>query len=371
MSRPMSGPMTGAAPRDAPRHDVHLVTASVRCADLLDGPEQPLDVLGVLPVAVYLATRARPADVVAVLTRDAVRHPAALVMAVAGDAQPFRTVDATALASIGAGRVVLPLAGPGVRSGPAALELRAGRWYDPRPQLPFPAPAQVAAASELLDRHLAAAEASSVDRAARSGAIAGLARLEEVLIGLVGGSRIADDGADDGEGDRTDEVDVADGAGRVARAVDGLLGAGPGLTPSGDDMLAGLVATLVHVAPDLLVTPPSAALRTHLRSVAHARTTLLSAALLRHATDGAVAEPFARLLRAIVDVGRVGPTIPAEALPDAVAAVRAIGASSGLDLLAGCAAALRIATASVEPGRDGHLRVLVDDTVHAHREAAR
>jgi hypothetical protein len=34
---------------------VMLTTASVRCAPLLDGPPRPVDVLGVMPAAIYLA----------------------------------------------------------------------------------------------------------------------------------------------------------------------------------------------------------------------------------------------------------------------------------------------------------------------------
>jgi len=327
---------------------VMLTTASVRCAPLLDGPPRPVDVLGVMPAAIYLATRDRRAEVVAVLARDAVRHPAALVLSVPSTEQPFRSVAATEAATIGEGRLVLPMSGP-MLGGPASLELRVGRWYEPVPGLPRPDPHGIVRASVLLDALLDGLVDANPPRdpdrgVARDLAVAGLARLERALR-------------------------AADAAGTVA-AADALLGAGPGLTPSGDDMLAGLLATLVHLSDVAGSHGTVAPLRTHVLGAAPERTTLLSASLLRHAADGAVAEPFGRLLHAIVEVGGAGRDADGIALRSAVDEVGAIGATSGLDLLAGCAVALRIAAASVVTACDAlpgtpHQRVL-----HAHEEGA-
>jgi len=74
-----------------------------------------------------------------------------------------------------------------------------------------------------------------------------------------------------------------------APLVRALAGMGPGLTPSGDDVLAGYVAGLV-----LLHGMRKKA--TRIAEEAAARTTSLSATLLRHAALGEVPEPVHILL---------------------------------------------------------------------------
>src|SRR5262249_13546495 len=59
-----------------------------------------------------------------------------------------------------------------------------------------------------------------------------------------------------------------------------LLGRGPGLTPAGDDVLAGLLAGRAAYGPD------DRALADDICALAPSRTTALSAALLRHAARG-------------------------------------------------------------------------------------
>ncbi len=109
-----------------------------------------------------------------------------------------------------------------------------------------------------------------------------------------------------------------DAAGALA-AARGLLGLGPGLTPAGDDCLDGWLAGLWADGPAgrALVRAVGPAL---LRAAAD-RTTALSRAFLACAVAGAVAEP----VRAFV------------AAPEAprLAALLALGATSGADVLAG------------------------------------
>jgi hypothetical protein len=104
-----------------------------------------------------------------------------------------------------------------------------------------------------------------------------------------------------------------------------LAGLGPGLTPSGDDVLAGilLVASLTdRFSP------------TELRAAAHAaRTHDISRSFLRWAANGHSIEPIHDLLSALA-AGR--PT------GDAEQAVAAIGATSGHDLLLGLRLALSL-----------------------------
>ncbi|MFQ6171894.1 DUF2877 domain-containing protein [Oryzobacter sp. R7] len=126
------------------------------------------------------------------------------------------------------------------------------------------------------------------------------------------------------------EEGVAGGlAGGLAGAVAALVGRGRGLTPSGDDALAGALL----VAHALRARRPFAdAVRARLGS-----TTAVSGALLAAAADGFAARPVVALVDAAV-VGHVEAT--ARALPEVVA----IGHTSGRDLLTGALAALRAHT---------------------------
>ncbi|WP_377644220.1 DUF2877 domain-containing protein [Oryzobacter terrae] len=108
--------------------------------------------------------------------------------------------------------------------------------------------------------------------------------------------------------------------------LDQLVGRGRGLTPSGDDALAGalLVAHALRVSRPLV-----AAVRDRLGT-----TTAVSAALLAAATDGFAARPVVALVDAVV-LGHVDAT--ARALPEVVA----LGHTSGRDLVTGVLEALR------------------------------
>jgi len=119
---------------------------------------------------------------------------------------------------------------------------------------------------------------------------------------------------------------------RAGRALLDLVGLGPGATPSGDDVLVGLVAGL-HGAG----TPFAEAVLSWLRAepaATWARTTPLSAHLLRDALDGDVADPLATFVSLLADPGA-----SADALANARTAVLATGATSGADTCVGLALA--------------------------------
>lgn len=119
--------------------------------------------------------------------------------------------------------------------------------------------------------------------------------------------------------------------GSAAHAARGLIGLGPGLTPSGDDALAGSECAL-HAAGH----PMAGFLQSALADV-ETRTTTVSVALLRHAARGAAAERVHRLLDGLLarDPAALGPAIDA--------AVR-YGGTSGSDLLVGVLLCLDAAT---------------------------
>jgi hypothetical protein len=114
---------------------------------------------------------------------------------------------------------------------------------------------------------------------------------------------------------------VGDGR-ALARGAGWLAGLGGGLTPAGDDFLAGLMlrAWLAHPEPDAFCR--------HLLAAAAPRTTALSAAFLRAAARGECSAAWQALLLALAGAG------PSQ-FDQAVCNVLAHGHTSGADMLAG------------------------------------
>ena len=132
----------------------------------------------------------------------------------------------------------------------------------------------------------------------------------------------------------------------VEEAARSLAGLGPGLTPSGDDALAGFAAVMTLLSPQL---SGDSASRNHIAvaiaSVARSRTTALSAVLLAHAARGEVAEQVGNLLLSL--------TLPVEASKAVLHAadrVLAFGANSGGDTLLGILLGLRALEGEINEG---------------------
>ncbi len=117
-----------------------------------------------------------------------------------------------------------------------------------------------------------------------------------------------------------------------------LVGSGPGLTPSGDDLLAGVMLVLHRLQYTRLVQSLWRALEPSLA----VRTNAISGAHLRMAAQGQCAEPMLTLLNRLMGDGE----------PDAASDIRAIvhdidmlatsiGSSSGWDTLAGMSLVVR------------------------------
>ncbi len=121
----------------------------------------------------------------------------------------------------------------------------------------------------------------------------------------------------------------------------GVIGLGPGLTPSGDDMVLGALAAL-DLARDAapaargLHTALGGAVRLASRPGAPARTTAFSTQLLLAAVEGYHAEPVLGVLDALA----LAPVDPL-ALAAAATILLATGGRSGRDLLRGLVATLR------------------------------
>lgn len=142
------------------------------------------------------------------------------------------------------------------------------------------------------------------------------------------------------------EIAVATGdAGAAAEATARIAGLGPGLTPSGDDGLAGVLAFRAWAdAADRW--PGGAPLRAAIRDAAVPRTTRLAGQLLSAAEHGHVTAPLAGLLASLL--GRRS-TFP----PD-LSRLLAIGATSGADLLGGVRLAGRAWRRRATPAGTSH-----------------
>ena len=262
--------------------------ASAAIADLLDGPAQPAELIGSFPVAVYLRTAG---GVVALVGPDAVRLPNAMVLA-RTDFAPVARHAATGALHVGDG---------GVQVGP--VRVTAGRWWDPVPRL------------------------GRLD----SDALA--VRIDEIRSLLAEWPEPHDPTAGRLRTGRDVLVAALAEGGDVAAAAGALVGLGPGLTPAGDDLLAGVMAGLV-VFGRALERAGTLAAAERLRSAVlehAAATTPLAADLTAHAARGALVQPAAELCRVIADQRPSSE----KALEPALERLLRIGHTSGRDLAEG------------------------------------
>ncbi len=134
----------------------------------------------------------------------------------------------------------------------------------------------------------------------------------------------------------------------IEQALRSLIGRGPGLTPSGDDIVTGMLAVAHRTADERLV----ARLAPRVAALAH-RTTVVGAHQLTAACRGAVAEPAVDLVDALVIAHRAGSDDGA-ALGRAAYALRTlldVGATTGADTLAGIAAGVELVAHERSPLR--------------------
>jgi hypothetical protein len=233
--------------------------------DLLTGPMRPATVIAAGPAATYVDVARR---VLAIVVPGGVRLPCAAMLLDAA-----RLPTAGSRVSVGGGAVH--------QDGREVIAVR--RWFDPRVRV------------ARIDRRVVARFARVVGS---RGTVDGL---------------LPDDAVDR----------LADGLGRgdARGAVMALLGRGTGLTPAGDDLLAGALATL-----RALGSPAADGLGTAVRALAPRATTRLSAALLEAADVGGVVPEAADVLRALAGARDVEPA--ASRLVD-------LGHTSGWHLAAG------------------------------------
>jgi hypothetical protein len=279
------------------------VAASTRTRQLIAGELCLGRVLGVFPSAVYVefATEAGT-DLLAVETADGLRLPRAATLAATSGARPLAAVRVGDEAQSGEGHLDV---------GPLAFDVV--RWWSPQHPRAVPTMAYDDERLTAVSALLPALPQDLLDR---------LASLTTALVSA-----------------RPDDV---------ADAVNGLLGLGPGLTPEGDDVLAGLLVTLSTVAD---LQPLTGQLRYVVASQAAARTTTLSAALLRDAADGFAVPALVDLVNALVEGDEgTGRTATQRTLADVDSRFLAVGHTSGAALAHGAVAAARLNVAAPTRG---------------------
>jgi Protein of unknown function (DUF2877) len=230
---------------EAPRFGTGTAAASVLLRDLLAGPVRPAKVLAARPAAAtYLEAGER---VLAIVATGGVRLPCAAMLAAGG-----RLPAARSRLAVGRGAVH--------EDGRQLVAIR--RWFDPRVRL------------------------AGVDRRA-------VARFAHVVGSRGGVDALLPD-------DAPDRLAAGLASGDAVGAVSVLLGRGTGLTPAGDDLVAGALATL-----RALGSPAADELGAAVRALAPAATTRLSAALLEAADVGGLVPEAAGVLRALAGGGDV------------------------------------------------------------------
>jgi Protein of unknown function (DUF2877) len=268
-------------------------SASTGVTGLLRGPVRPARVLLSVPAAVYLHVPGeRGGDVVGVLTSDAARLPLGCVLFRPSNGRPLVALPSGAPAEVGGGRIVV-----------GDLAVSAAAWWNPRPKLPSLRPALLPEGVRQL-RNALYGEGVPHSAFTLPGLPAGPGGPLAALRGAV----------------RRADLDAA------LRTASRLIGLGPGLTPAGDDVMAGTIAGLV-----LLGHPAADRFAAGVYALAAGRTTELSRALLRHAACGQVSGEFAAVLHALVGER---PLMPA------VAALLSTGSTSGRALALGLSTAI-------------------------------
>src|SRR4051795_62170 len=293
---PLPRPAAQAAARTArpARHATAVpASASTGVAELLRGPVRSARVLMSVPAAVYLhVANDRGGDVVGVLTSDAARLPLGCVLFRPSNGRPLVALPSGAPAEVGGGRIVV-----------GDLAVSAAAWWDPRPRLPPSRPALLPEGVRQLRNALYGE---------------GVPHSAFTLPGLPtgpGGPLAALRGAV-----RRADLDAA------LRTAVRLVGLGPGLTPAGDDVMAGTMAGLV-----LLGHPAAERFATGVYSLAGGRTTPLSRARRRHPPARPVSGEYAAVLPGLVGERPLAP---------AIAGLLATGSTSGRAMALGLCTAI-------------------------------
>ncbi len=289
----------------------YVAAASSALRPVLAGPPRSAACLGVARGALYLRT-SEPPGALAVLCHDAVRLPCGLVLPATSAELPLTSLAAPS-ASFMVGGHAVRWTGP---AGPVVV--RAVReWTPARPAGGAVTASALAAVRAALRRY---------DRCRHADGCP-----VTIAAAVAAGHPWSEGGVDPGTDRPLRAVlgaAVGDHDASVAAAAS-LLGSGPGLTPSGDDVLAGYLTGAGVFGLD------AAALRHAIAILAPARTTSLSAALLWHAGRGECIDELA----AVAAVLTSRPRHKCQRAGHAVSRLLSVDHSSGAPPAAGLATA--------------------------------
>ncbi|GII54585.1 hypothetical protein Pth03_29740 [Planotetraspora thailandica] len=254
--------------------------ASTALRPALESPRRPARVLATFPLAVYLEVRSESEPhVIALVTGEGIRLPNAVVLG-----EPLDGIAPGADGWVGDG--IVEVGGIGVR---------VRRWWDPAPPLGPADPVRLWRSHDLL---------SGIRERSRRRPGLDLAGAPALL---ASGCRA---------GSLTDGITAAER----------LIGLGPGLTPSGDDMLCGLLIALRHFGV-ATGTPRAVWLADWLAAAvtydARTRTTPISATLLHCAARGEGSPEVMGLLRGLAGL---------QPLEPAAGRLLRLGHTSGADI---------------------------------------
>jgi hypothetical protein len=267
----------------ARRTRVHVTgAASTAVRPVLEGQRRPARVLAAFPAGVYLEVRTElEPSVIAVITGEATRLPNSVLLA---GPLPHLTVGDDA--SVGDRAIEL---------GPLSLNVR--RWWDPAPPLGRLDPA-------LLEDALP----NALPKDPPGAGLAGNGAVDMLASSCAKGWLLG-----------------------AVTAAEQLVGLGPGLTPSGDDVLAGLLVTLRRLGTAAACERAvrlAGWLAATVTFDARTRTTPISATLLHCAARGEASPEVTAVLRGVA--GR-------QALEPALHRLYRLGHTSGADLAQGIA----------------------------------
>ncbi|WP_308169854.1 DUF2877 domain-containing protein [Acrocarpospora catenulata] len=239
--------------------------ASMAVRPALETPRRPARVLAAFPAAIYLELRTEvEPHVIALVTAEATRLPNAVVLT-----EPLTGISAGDDAWVGDGAIEV---------GDIAVRVR--RWWNPAPPLPPADPVRLA-------RSLAQLGEICDASPRRPGLTGGAAEL------LAQGCR---------SGSLVDSITAAEQ----------LMGLGPGLTPSGDDMLAGLLVALRQLGTAAGVERAvwlAGWLAAAVTFDSRTRTTPISATLLDCAARGEAGMEVLAVLRALAGQQPLEPSL--------------------------------------------------------------
>jgi hypothetical protein len=290
--------MTAAA---SPRALIVAGAASLAVRQPVTGPRSEARVIAARPAAVYLELPPPAAEPrVLVLTAAGTSRPPNAIAVSQGSAGPFVPDEVTGECWIGRSAV---------QAG--QLTVRVLRWWDPSPVLGPLSRARLEQGAAALHR-----ASASADRGP----------------GLAGHEAPAALAACCADGDLAGAVEAAER----------LTGLGPGLAPSGDNMISGLLLALRLLGGAIPGGTRAVWLADWLgaavTSDASGRTTSLGATLLHCAAHGQATDEVAAVLRGLAGQEPLG-----TAIRMLLAGGQAAGADLAWGLVAGCRAALALA----------------------------